>query len=128
MLIFATHSQTTSNGVSLQSGEVVVVGKRQKVQRRRRQEVEDEQNPSSLPNPYWEVFQLPRWRIRSIWELALILNFLNLKYCQTKRQIAVNLLRSFVASRNSLIKKRSSKLEMNSRKKEDLNGNNKYTY
>ena len=71
----------------------VVVGKKQKVRRRRRREVEEdeeeeEEPPPSPPNPNWEVVtplvgeapqesQVPRWRIRAMWELASILNFLN---------------------------------------------------
>nr|GEU48251.1 hypothetical protein [Tanacetum cinerariifolium] len=68
----------------------VVVGKKPKVRRRRRLEVEEEEEelPPSPPNPYWEVLtplvgeapqesQVPRWRIRAMWELASILNFLN---------------------------------------------------
>nr|GEW68598.1 reverse transcriptase domain-containing protein [Tanacetum cinerariifolium] len=54
-LTFATHSPT-SNGVNIQSGEAVAVENGQKVQRRRRREVEDKRNPPASPlNPYSQV-------------------------------------------------------------------------
>nr|XP_043607094.1 DDT domain-containing protein DDR4 [Erigeron canadensis] len=72
---------------------VVAAVRKQKPRRRKRPEVaeeedeEEEQPPPSPPNPYSDVItplvaepepsQLPRWRIRSMWELASILNFLN---------------------------------------------------
>ncbi|KAI3686479.1 hypothetical protein L1987_80157 [Smallanthus sonchifolius] len=71
----------------------VVVSRRQKPRRRPRREVEEdeeeeeEEQPPSPPNPYSgivtplvgepEPSQLPRWNIRSMWELASVLNFLN---------------------------------------------------
>nr|GEV67798.1 hypothetical protein [Tanacetum cinerariifolium] len=63
-------------------GEVVAIGKGQKVQRRRRREVEDERNPSSsLLNPY-SVY------VGACFNIEFFKSQL-LKYCQTKRQIAV---------------------------------------
>ncbi|KAK9080470.1 hypothetical protein SSX86_000228 [Deinandra increscens subsp. villosa] len=74
---------------------VVTVARRQKPRRRPRREVdeeedeeeEEEEQPPSPPNPYScivtplvgepEESQLPRWNIRSMWELASVLNFLN---------------------------------------------------
>ncbi|KAM0018872.1 putative transcription factor & chromatin remodeling DDT family [Helianthus debilis subsp. tardiflorus] len=69
----------------------VVVVRRHKPRRKARREVEEEEEeeepPPSPPNPYSGVVtplvgepepsQLPRWNIRSMWELASILNFLN---------------------------------------------------
>ncbi|XP_076891516.1 DDT domain-containing protein DDR4-like isoform X2 [Bidens hawaiensis] len=70
----------------------VVVARRHKPRRRVRREVEEdddeeEEQPPSPPNPYGgivtplvgepEPSQLPRWNIRSMWELASVLNFLN---------------------------------------------------
>ncbi|XP_076921304.1 DDT domain-containing protein DDR4-like isoform X2 [Bidens hawaiensis] len=68
----------------------VVVARRQKPRRRVRREVEEEdeeeeEQPPSPPNPYSvtplvgepEPSQLPRWNIRSMSELASVLNFLN---------------------------------------------------
>ncbi|KAL8215970.1 hypothetical protein R6Q57_022807 [Mikania cordata] len=72
---------------------VVTVVRRQKPRRRPRREVEEdeeeeeEEPPPSPPNPYSGIItplvcepepsQLPRWNIRSMWELASVLNFLN---------------------------------------------------
>lgn len=74
---------------------VVGVSRRQKPRRRVRREVEEddeeeEEQPPSPPNPYSgivtplvgepEPSQLPRWNIRSMWELASVLNFLNVSF------------------------------------------------
>ncbi|KAL4559246.1 hypothetical protein LXL04_031381 [Taraxacum kok-saghyz] len=70
---------------------VVTVGRKQKSRRRpsRREieEEEEEEEPPSPPNPYSSIVtplvrepplsQLSRWSIRSMWELASILNFFN---------------------------------------------------
>ncbi|XP_023746193.1 DDT domain-containing protein DDR4 [Lactuca sativa] len=71
---------------------VVSTVRKQKPRRRPRREVEEEEEeeeepPPSPPNPYSDIItplvsepessQLPRWEIRSMWELASVLNFLN---------------------------------------------------
>lgn len=82
---------------------VVAAVRKQKSRRRQRrrtaEEDEDEEvevePPPSPPNPYSDVItplvgepetsQLPRWHIRSMWELASILNFLNVRTSKPKR-------------------------------------------
>ncbi|XP_071696248.1 DDT domain-containing protein DDR4-like [Rutidosis leptorrhynchoides] len=81
--------------VAAAEAAVVAAVRKQKVRRKQRRRVaeeeedeeEDAEPPPSPPNPYSDVItplvgepetsQLPRWHIRSMWELASILNFLN---------------------------------------------------
>lgn len=58
--------------------------------RDKEEEEEEEEAPPSPPNPYSKIVtplvrepplsQLPRWSIRSMWELAAILNFFNVSF------------------------------------------------
>ena len=79
----------------------VVTVRKQKPRRRPRREVEEdeeeeEEPPPSPPNPYSDIItplvsepessQLPRWEIRSMWELASVLNFLNVSFKQLKNR------------------------------------------
>ncbi|KAK1407282.1 hypothetical protein QVD17_38896 [Tagetes erecta] len=99
---------------------VVGVVRRQKPRRKARREVDDddeeeEEQPPSPPNPYSgivtplvgepEPSQLPRWNIRSMWELASVLNFLNVfrPLLNIKAEFSVEELETAIISPNNTL-------------------------
>ncbi|KAI3820802.1 hypothetical protein L1987_08350 [Smallanthus sonchifolius] len=99
----------------------VVASRRQKPRRKPRREVEEdedeeeEEQPPSPPNPYSgivtplvgepEPSQLPRWNIRSMWELASVLNFLNVfrPLLNIKAEFSVEELETAIISPNNTL-------------------------